>query len=113
MRTAERLKRSLKRRQAIEPIIGHLKSDGLLGRNYLKGTLGDQMNVLLCCVGHNLRLILKRLSFFCLDFWGRFWAPIRCWEGENRLITEINSGARWLQRRSTNSFATQLLPTTG
>ena len=111
--TTQRLKRSLKRRQAIEPIIGHLKSDGLLGRNYLKGTLGDQMNVLLCCAGHNLRLILKRLRFFCLDFWGRFWASIRCWEGANRLITEINSGARWLQRRSTNSFATQLLPTTG
>ena len=70
--TTQRLKRSLKRRQAIEPIIGHLKSDGLLGRNYLKGTLGDQMNVLLCCAGHNLRLILKRLKFFCLDFWGQF-----------------------------------------
>ena len=111
--TTQRLKRSLKRRQAIEPIIGHLKSDGLLGRNYLKGTRGDQMNVLLCCAGHNLRLILKRLRFFCLEFWGRFWAPIRCWEGTNRLITEINSGARWLQSRSTNSFATQLLPTTG
>ena len=111
--TTQRLKRSLKRRQAIEPIIGHLKSDGLLGRNYLKGTLGDQMNVLLCCAGHNLRLILKRLRFSCLDIWGRFWASIRCWEGANRLITEINSGARWLQRRSTNSFATQLLPTTG
>ena len=61
--TTQRLKRSLKRRQAIEPIIGHLKSDGLLDRNYLKGTLGDQMNVLLCCAGHNLRLILKRLRF--------------------------------------------------
>ena len=70
--TTQRLKRSLKRRQAIEPIIGHLKSDGLLGRNYLKGTLGDQMNVLLCCSGHNLRLILKRLRFFCLDFGCRY-----------------------------------------
>ena len=107
--TTQRLKRSLKRRQAIEPIIGHLKSDGLLGRNYLKGTLGDQMNVLLCCAGHNLRLILKRLRFFCLDFWGRFRASIRRWEGENRLITEINSGAQWLQRRSTKSFAPQFL----
>ena len=111
--TTQRLKRSLKRRQAIEPIIGHLKSDGLLGRNYLKGTLGDQMNVLLCCEGHNLRLILKRLRFFCVDFWGRFWASIRCWERANRLITEINSGVRWLQRRSINSFATHLLPTSG
>ena len=111
--TTQRLKRSLKRRQAIEPIIGHLKSDELLGRNCLKGTLGDQMNVLLCCAGHNLRLILKRLRLFCLDFGERFWASICRWEWANRLITEINSGARWLQRRATNSFATQLLPTTG
>ncbi len=43
----QRLKRSLRRRQAIEPIIGHLKSDRLLDRNYLKGTQGDQFNVLL------------------------------------------------------------------
>ena len=61
----QRLKRSLKRRQAIEPVIGHLKSDGLLGRNYLKGTEGDQINVMLSCAGHNLRLILRRLKILC------------------------------------------------
>ena len=37
----QRLKRSLKRRQAIEPVIGHLKADGLMGRNHLKGAEGD------------------------------------------------------------------------
>ena len=62
----QRLKRSLKRREAIEPIIGHLKSDGLLGRNYLKGNAGDQMNVLLSCAGHSLRLILRQLRVFWL-----------------------------------------------
>ena len=62
----QRLKRSLKRRQAIEPVIGHLKSDGLLGRNYLKGTVGDHMNVMLSCAGHNLRLILRQLRLFWL-----------------------------------------------
>ena len=61
-----RLKRSLKRRQAIEPVIGHLKSDGLLDRNYLKGSEGDHMNVMLSCAGHNLRLILRQLRIFCL-----------------------------------------------
>ena len=66
--TTRRLKRCLKRRQAIEPIIGHLKNDGLLGRNYLKGELGDQMNILLCCAGHNLRLVLRRLRFFSRFF---------------------------------------------
>ena len=61
-----RLKRSLKRRQAIEPVIGHLKSDGLSDRNYLKGSEGDHMNVMLSCAGHNLRLILGKLRIFCL-----------------------------------------------
>lgn len=60
------LKRRLKRRQAIEPIIGHVKSDGRLDRNYLKGMVGDAMNVLLCCAGHNLRLVLRTLRFFWL-----------------------------------------------
>jgi IS5 family transposase len=66
----QRLKRSLKRRQAIEPVIGHLKSDGLLGRNYLKGTEGDHMNVMLSCAGHNLRLILRRLRILCVRISG-------------------------------------------
>ena len=65
-----RLKRSLKRRQAIEPVIGHLKADGLLGRNYLKGSVGDQMNVMLSCAGHNLRLILRQLRVFCRRLFG-------------------------------------------
>ena len=69
-----------------------MKSDGLLGGIYLKAALGDQMNVLLCCAGHNLRLVLSRLKIFCLEFLGWYWAWIRCW-GANRLITEINSGA--------------------
>lgn len=55
------LQRELKRRQAVEPVIGHLKSDGLLGRNYLLGTVGDKMNAILCGAGHNLRLILRKL----------------------------------------------------
>jgi len=56
-----RLKRLLKRRNAIEPVIGHLKADGRLDRNYLKGVAGDAMNALLVGAGHNLRLILRKL----------------------------------------------------
>jgi IS5 family transposase len=55
------LKRALKRRNAIEPHIGHMKSDGKLGRNYLKGPKGDVLNALLVAIGHNLRLILNHL----------------------------------------------------
>ena len=55
------LKRHLRRRAAIEPEIGHMKGDGLLGRNFLKGMTGDAINALLCGAGHNLRKILARL----------------------------------------------------
>ena len=64
------LKRQLKRRNAVEPVIGHMKSDGRLDRNYLKGTLGDAMNALLVGAGHNIRLLLGfgflRRSTSCL-----------------------------------------------
>jgi len=55
------LKKQLKRRSAIEPHIGHMKSDGKLRRNLLKGFIGDQINATLCAVGHNLRLILNHI----------------------------------------------------
>ena len=52
----------LKRRQAIEPHIGHMKSDGKLGKNFLKGILGDQMHALLCGLGHNMRMLVRFLK---------------------------------------------------
>jgi len=56
------IKRELKRRSGIEPIIGHMKDDGHLGRNFLKGRHGDHNNAMLCAIGHNLRLVLHWLS---------------------------------------------------
>ncbi len=55
------LARWMKRRAAIEPMIGHMKNDGRLGRNFLLGKLGDKLNALLSACGHNLRLILRRM----------------------------------------------------
>ncbi|NDU91650.1 MAG: IS5 family transposase [Ferrovum sp.] len=60
--------RKLKRRNAVEPVIGHMKNDGRLGRNFLKGIAGDAMNALLCGAGHNLRKILRRLALLCARF---------------------------------------------
>ena len=60
------LKAMIKRRSAIEPTIGHMKSDGRLGRNWLKGALGDAMHAVLCGAGHNLRIILRKLRLFCV-----------------------------------------------
>ena len=58
------IKRELRRRSAIEPMIGHMKADGRLGRNYLLGAAGDAINALLVAAGHNLRLILNWLRLF-------------------------------------------------
>lgn len=55
------IRRELKRRSAIEPVIGHMKTDGRLDRNFLAGAQGDAVNALLCGAGYNLRLILNWL----------------------------------------------------
>ena len=53
------LKRLLKRRSAIEPVIGHAKQDHSLKRNYLQGTHGDRLNALLVACGFNLRKLCR------------------------------------------------------
>ncbi len=58
----DKIKKWLKRRAVIEPIIGHAKNEGLLGRNYLKGTEGDKINAVLAAVGFNLRQLLRFLK---------------------------------------------------
>jgi IS5 family transposase len=55
------VKRELRRRAAVEPIIGHAKSDGLLERNRLAGARGDAINAVLVGAGHNIRLPLAWL----------------------------------------------------
>jgi len=55
------LRRDLRRRSAIEPMIGHMKTDGRLSRCALKGTLGDALHAVLCGCGHNIRMILAHL----------------------------------------------------
>lgn len=52
----------MKRRSAIEPIIGHLKSDNRMERNHLQGQEGDKMNALLSGCGFNIRKLI--LAFF-------------------------------------------------
>ena len=56
------IKRELRRRSAIEPVIGHAKSDGHLGRCNLRGRHGDAANAILSGAGHHFRLILTWLS---------------------------------------------------
>ena len=63
------LKAKIKRRSAIEPTIGHMKSDGKLKRNWLKGQLGDAIHAILCGAGHNIRQLLRHLRHFLVLIW--------------------------------------------
>ena len=52
------VKKELKRRSAIEPIIGHLKADHRMGRNFLKGKSGDRFNAKMAAIGFNFQRIM-------------------------------------------------------
>lgn len=52
-----------KRRAAVEPVIGHLKQDYRLGRNFLKGSIGDSINLMLSCAAFNFKKLLNDLQF--------------------------------------------------
>ncbi|MET3379021.1 hypothetical protein ABIC46_001436 [Variovorax paradoxus] len=55
------LRATIHRRSAIEPAIEHMKMDGRLGCNPLKGALDDALHAVMCGAGHNLRVILAKL----------------------------------------------------
>jgi IS5 family transposase len=66
------IKREFKRRAAVEPVIGHLKDDHRMGRNYLAHASGDAINAVLAAAGYNfrrlihwLRLLLLRILIAC------------------------------------------------
>ena len=70
------IKKELRRRSAIEAVIGHCKTDGHLGRNFLHGRLGDRINAVMSAVGYNLRLILKWLRKLLCKIIAAIWAAI-------------------------------------
>jgi len=55
-------KRWLKRRQAIEPMIGHTKSDNRMNRCWLQGAVGDALHALSCAAGYNIRWLLRAIA---------------------------------------------------
>lgn len=60
----DKKRKRCQRRAAIEPIIGHLKSDYRLGRNYLKGIKGDEINLLMAACAWNLNKWMKAVLLF-------------------------------------------------
>ena len=58
-RVTPAIKRQMRRRSAVEPVIGHIKHGHRMNRNYLAGPQGDVINPILAAAGYNFRLILK------------------------------------------------------
>ena len=61
-RLSKQQKGWLKRRTAVEPAIGHLKSDHRLDRCWLQGALGDALHSISCAAGYNLRWLLRAIA---------------------------------------------------
>ena len=61
------MRQRFRRRCAIEPVIGHLKSDYRLARNYLKGFAGDSCNLLLAAAAWNFKKWLNLAVSFYLN----------------------------------------------
>jgi len=67
-RVTEHIKRELRRRSAVEPVIGHAKGEHRMGRNYLAGPTGDAINAVLAAAGYNFRRLLAWLALLLFAF---------------------------------------------
>src|SRR3982074_1708688 len=61
-RVTKPIRREMRRRAAVEPVIGHAKAEHRMGRNYLKGRDGDRINAVLAAAGYNFSLLLRWLA---------------------------------------------------
>jgi hypothetical protein len=64
-RVTAAIRREMKRRAAVEPVIGHVKAEHRMDRNYLKGRDGDCINAVLAAAGYNFGLLLRWLAELC------------------------------------------------
>ena len=60
-RMTPKIKREMRRRSAVEPVIGHLKAEHRMDRNYLAHRSGDAVNAVLAAAGYNFRLLIRWL----------------------------------------------------
>ncbi len=97
---SERQKRQLKRRQAIEPAIGHIKHDNRMIRCYLKGSVGDALHAISCAAGYNIRWLMRAIMRLGLK--GLFaFAFLAAW-----LIDTRRSGSAKLRSTAKNKQST-------
>ena len=67
------IKKQMKRRSAVEPVIGHIKNGHRMDRNYLAHKKGDAINPVLAAAGYNFRLILKWIRQLIYLFYAWLW----------------------------------------
>jgi len=72
-----RIKRELRRRSAVEPVIGHLKAEHRMGRNYLWFRRGDANNAVLAAVGYNFRRLIRWLRLLLFEILAALFADPR------------------------------------
>lgn len=71
-RVSRSLSRWWNRRSAIEPVIGHCKSEHRMDRNQLRGKSGDELNVIFAAAGFNFRKLLRAFALFVYPFLGSY-----------------------------------------
>jgi len=76
-RMTPKIKREMRRRSAVEPVIGHLKAEHRMGRNYLWDRQGDAINAVLAAAGYNFRLLIRWLRLLLLRFLIAFFRPVQ------------------------------------
>jgi IS5 family transposase len=81
----ELARKRFRRRAGIEPVIGHLKSDHRLKRNFLKGFNGDQINLIMSAAAFNFRKWMKEIIFWLLQLFN----PVKGMMSRQRLFIEL------------------------
>ena len=72
----QKTRKRFRARAGIEPVIGHIKHDHRMIRNYLSGELGDTLNTLLAAAGFNMKKMLRRLKAEALNYFFRFFKRV-------------------------------------
>jgi len=82
----KKLKEAHRKRAAIEPVIGHLKTDHRLGRNFYKGIVGDNINIMLAAAAFNFKRMMNKWKAFFFVFF------------QNQIIQFNNGILNWVIR---------------
>ncbi|MBF0612984.1 MAG: IS5 family transposase [Magnetococcales bacterium] len=80
------IRKELRRRNGVVPVIGHQKREGRLDRNFLRGVFGDQANALMAGIGFNLRAILRKLRLL----FALLLAMLGLWTGSKTITRELH-----------------------